>query len=232
MRFDPASWAEVHDRSEARHLAFRRGLALCLDRCGPRIRPGDLWADVGSGTGHLTRALAERGTRAIGLDLDPGMARYARRRWARPFATAEAGSLPLEDSSCSGIVAISLLGCLPETADLAGFLGEAARVLEPGGTLCLTAMNRHSRLLAIGKLWSWPARLRGARYTAYDPTLLADRVRRSGFLLEEQIFYGHFLAAGRLVLPQAGTILRREVSSSPGSREPWARYLLLLARRA
>jgi SAM-dependent methyltransferase len=232
MRFDPAEWALVHDRREPRHFAFRRGLELCLERCGPRVRPGGLWIDVGAGAGHLTHALAERGARTVGIDLDPAMARYARRRWSRPFAAAAAGILPLEDGACAGVVAISLLGCLPGATELARFLGEAARVLAPGGTLCLSAMNRHSRLLAASKLWRWPARLRSGRYTAYDPAALAGELRRSGFLLEEQIFYGHFLAAGGLVLPPLATALRMERASPPSSRDPWARQLLLLARRA
>jgi SAM-dependent methyltransferase len=197
------------------------------------VRPGSLWADVGSGTGHLAHALAERGARAVGLDLDPAMARYARRRWAHPFAVvAAARSLPLANGVCAGVVAISLLGCLPGATDLAGFLGEAARVLAPGGTLCLSATNRHSRLLATARLWSWPVRLRCGHYAAYDPAALAGELRRCGFLPEEQVFYGHFLAAGRLVLPRPATALRRERAVPPGSRDPWARQLLLLARRA
>ncbi len=232
MRLDPAQWALVHDRGEPRHFAFRRGLELCLERCGPRVRPGSLWADIGSGTGHLSRALAERGARVVGLDLDPAMALYAHRRWSRPFAAAAARSLPLADGACAGVVAISLLGCLPGPGDLAGFLAETARVLAPGGTLCLSAMNRRSLLLAIGKLWSWPARLRCGRYAAYDPAALAGELRRAGFLLEDQVFYGHFLAAGRLVLPRPETARGMERSAPPGAHNAWARQILLLARRA
>jgi ubiquinone/menaquinone biosynthesis C-methylase UbiE len=228
MRFDPASWAEVHDQRQRRHFAFRRGLELCLERCGPRVFPGALWIDVGAGTGHLAHALAGRGARIAGLDLDPAMALYARRRWSQPFTVSAARSLALRDGACAGVVAISLLGCLPGAADLAGFLGEAARVLAPGGTLCLSAMNRHSRLLAIGKLWGWPARLRSGRYVAYDPMALAGEARRAGFILEEQIFYGHFLAAGRFVLARP----EMEHATPPGSRDSWARQFLLVARRA
>jgi SAM-dependent methyltransferase len=231
MRLDPAEWALVHDRGEPRHFAFRRGRELCLERCGPRVRPGALWADVGSGTGHLARALAERGARVIGLDLDPAMALYAHRRWSQPFAAAAARTMPLEDGACAGIVAISLLGCLPGK-DFSGFLAETARVLAPGGTLCLSAMNCRSLLLAVGKLWSWPVRLRGGRYTAYDPAALAGELRRAGFLLEEQVFYGHFLAAGRFVLPRPETAREMERATAPGSHDPWARQFLLLARRA
>jgi ubiquinone/menaquinone biosynthesis C-methylase UbiE len=220
MRFDPAEWAAVHDRREARHFAFRRGVELCLERCGPHVRPGAVWADAGSGTGHLARALAARGARVTGFDLDPAMAHYAHRRWQQPFAVSAARALPLADGACSGIVAISLLGCLTGSADLAEFLAEAARVLAPGGTLCLSAMNRQSRL-----------RPRSGSYIAYDPADLAAGLRKSGFLPAAQIFYGHFLAAGRLVLPHPETFLRLERDAEPGSRDPWARQLLLLARR-
>jgi SAM-dependent methyltransferase len=230
MRFDPAEWALVHDRREPRHFAFRRGLELCLERCGPRVRPGALWADIGSGTGHLARALAERGARVVGLDLDPAMALYAHRRWSQPFAAAAARTMPLEKGACEGVAAISLLGCLPG-GDFSDFLAEAARVLVPGGTLCLSATNRHSRLLAVGKLWSWPVRLRGGRYAAYDPAALAGELRRAGFLLEEQVFYGHFLAAGRFVLPRPETARGMERATASGSHDPWARQILLLARR-
>jgi SAM-dependent methyltransferase len=221
MRFDPANWAAVHDRREARHFGFRRGLELCLERCGPRIRPGDLWADVGAGTGHLAKALMERGARVAGLDLDPAMTRYAHRRWSQPFAVSAARALPLADGACAGVVAISLLGCLTGSTDLADFLAEAARVLSPGGTLCLSAMNRQSRL-----------RLRSGGFTAYDPAALAPTLRTAGFIPETQIFYGHFLAAGRLVVPRPETAQRLERDATPGSRDPWARQILLLARRA
>jgi len=89
-------------------------------------------------------------------------------------------------------------------------------------------MNRRSRLLAVSKLWGWPARLRSGRYTAYDPAALATELQRAGFLPDEQIFYGHFLAGGRLVLSRP----EMEHAAPPGSRDPWARQFLLVARRA
>src|SRR4029077_16230742 len=114
---------------------------LCLERWGPRVRRGELVVSVGAAPGTLSCALAERGARVVGLDLDPAMAIYAHRRWSQPFAVSNAGSLALRDGACAGVVAISLLGCLPGPRELAGFLAEAARVLAPGGTLCLSAMN-------------------------------------------------------------------------------------------
>src|ERR1700681_1345528 len=81
-RLDPGEWALVHDRREARHLAFWRGVELAREVCAERVRPGDVWLDVGCGPGHLAAALARLGARVVGLDLDPRMARYGRRRGA------------------------------------------------------------------------------------------------------------------------------------------------------
>src|SRR5579863_1311609 len=114
MRFDPADWARVHDEERARDLVFRRGIEICLELCGDRIRPGALWADLGCGTGHLAGALAAFGARVLGIDHDPRMAAYARRRWQLPVAVGDAGALPLAGGACAGIVAVSLLGCLPD----------------------------------------------------------------------------------------------------------------------
>ena len=231
MRFDPEEWARVHDAREDRHLAFRRGLELCVEACAERIRPGELWADVGTGTGHLAGALAALGARVIGLDRDPRMTLYARRRWPRAvaFAVADASRLALADASCGGIVAISLLGCL---ASPAGFFAEAARALTPGGTLCVSAMNRHSLLLAASKALTWQRRRGSPRYTAYDPADLADALRRAGLVPEREILYAHFLAAGSRIVPGAAAARRRERTAPPGARDPWARQLLILARRA
>ncbi len=227
QRFDPDAWAEVHDRRERRHLAFWRGLELAAAASAERLRPGELWADVGCGTGHLGRALAALGARVVGIDRDLAMAAYARRRGPGGVAAGAASSLPLADGSCDGVVAISLLGCLPEPA---GFFAEAARVLAPGGTLCVTAMNRHSLLLAASKPWSWrPGR---RRYSAYDPEQLAAALRRHGLEPERQVLYGHFVSAGRLVLPGPAAARRLEETVPPGRRSAWARQLLLIARRA
>jgi SAM-dependent methyltransferase len=231
MRFDPEEWARVHDAREERHLAFRRGLELCVEVCAERIRPGELWADVGAGTGHLAGALAALGARVVALDRDPRMSRYAKARWPRAIAVAvaDASRLALADASCGGIVAISLLGCL---ASPAGFFAEAARVLSPGGTLCISAMNRHSLLLAASMALAWRRRPGSPRYVAYDPAALAAALRRAGLVPEREILYAHFAGAGSRIVPGAAAVRRRERTAPPGARDAWARQLLIVARRA
>jgi len=228
-RLDPAAWALVHDRREARDFAFWRGIELAREVCAERIRPGELWLEVGCGPGHLTAALARLGASVVGIDLDPRMARYARRRWRQPFAVADASLLPVADHCCAGIVAVSLLGCLPLPAD---FFAAAARALTPGGTLCFTAMNRHSLLLAAAKAAAWRGRRGTPRYTAHDPAALTTALRHAGFIPERQLFYGHFLAAGRVTVPNPPAARRRERAAPPGHRGAWARQILLVARRA
>jgi SAM-dependent methyltransferase len=221
-RLDPAEWALVHDRREARHFAFWRGVELAREVCAERVRPGALWVEVGCGPGHLAASLARLGARVVGLDLDLSVARYARRRWRQPFAVADASSPPVADRSCAGIVAVSLLGCLPLPAAL---FAAAQRALAPGGTLCFTAMNRHSLLLAAGKALAWRGRT-SPRYAAHDPAALATALRRAGLTPERQLFYGHFL--GQVPGPAAAQRLER--TTSPGRRSPWARQILLVAR--
>lgn len=237
MRLEPADWALVHDRREPRHFAFWRGMDLCAGVCAERAIRGQLWADVGAGTGHLAATLAALGARVVGLDLDPRMALYARRRWSRPVAAAvaaTASALPLAGGSCAGMVAVSLLGYLPEPA---GLFAEAARVLAPGGTLCFTAMNRRSLLLAAAGAWTRGRGLLSGRlavrdrYTAHDPAALVAALRQAGFTPERQIFYGHFLGGSRRILPSPAGARRLESIAAPGSRSPWARQILLVARR-
>ena len=221
-RLDPAAWAQVHDRREARHFAFWRAVELAREVCAERVKPADLWLDVGCGPGHLAASLACLGARVVGLDLDLQMARYAQRRWRQPFAVADAAVLPVADRSCAGIVAVSLLGCLPLPA---GFFAAAERALSPGGTLCFSAMNRHSLLLSAGKALAWrPSR---ARYAAHDPMALTAALSRAGLEPERQILYGHFL--GNLPGPAASK--RLEGEQPPGRRSPWARQILLVARK-
>ena len=227
-RLDPAQWALVHDQREARHFAFWRGVELATEVCAERVRPGELWLDVGCGPGHLGAALAGLGAYAVGLDLDPRMARYGRRRWRQPFAVAAAFLLPFADRSCAGIVAVSLLGCLPLPA---AFFVAAERVLAPGGTLCFSAMNRHSLLLAAGGAVARLGRRGPPRYTSHDPAALAAALGRAGFTPERQIFYGHFLATSRGTVPGPDAARRLERTAPPGRRGAWARQILLVARR-
>jgi SAM-dependent methyltransferase len=229
MRPDPAAWSLVHDRREARDFVFWRGLELCAQVCAESLQPGALWADVGSGTGHLSSTLTALGARVVALDIDLRMAHYARRRWSTSSAVADALSLPLDQSSCSGVVAISLLGCLPMSG---AFFAEVSRVLAPGGTFCFSAMNRQSLLLALSKAWGWSGGATTERYIAYTPRSLAAGLRYANLTPVRQILYGHYVSGRGHAVPSPAVARRYERAVPPGAPSVWARQVLIVARRS
>lgn len=122
---------------------FRR-LILTPERLVGRLglRPGQQVLEAGCGPGYFSPALA----RAVGaggltlLDAQPGMLDLARARLRRSGVSrvaavaGRAERLPFPETAFDCVVMVTVLGEVPEPA-----LGvrEAARVLKPGGRLCL-----------------------------------------------------------------------------------------------
>ena len=106
--------------------------------------PADLmaqtWLDLGCGTGHFSRALASAfaGSQGVALDIAEGMLRHARPLGgARHFVAGDAERLPLADQRCELIFSsLAVQWC----ADFAAVLGEARRVLRPGGILAFASL--------------------------------------------------------------------------------------------
>jgi SAM-dependent methyltransferase len=96
-------------------------------------------ADIGAGTGKLTRPLLERGIRVIAVEPVAGMRATLER--AAPGADVRAGqaeALPLEDGSVDAIVAGQAFHWFAN----ATALGEFVRVLRPEGRLGLVWNRR------------------------------------------------------------------------------------------
>jgi ubiquinone/menaquinone biosynthesis C-methylase UbiE len=114
-----------------------------------RLEPGDTVVDVGCGPGTAVRWAAKLGASVVGVDPAPVMLRVAR-MLTRPsdrvrFARGTAEALPLPDASASVVWSIA---SVHHWADLDAGLGEARRVLRPGGRL--VAIERHTRSGARG----------------------------------------------------------------------------------
>lgn len=222
---DPEEWARVHDERARGHFVFRRARDLAVQWITDVAHESDAWLDAGCGTGHLTAALSSEDLRVIGVDRSAAMIRYAAGRWARSgarFADGDADSLPFRSGIFDGVVAISLIGCIAEAQN---FFSECARVLKPGGVLCLSATNRHSvplALIGVGRRLRAPS---GGlqRYATYDPGAIVDALQRAGFEIQRQRFYGRF------GLPATWT-QRFERDVEPGARSIFASNLLMLAR--
>jgi ubiquinone/menaquinone biosynthesis C-methylase UbiE len=95
--------------------------------------------DAGCGSGRAVAELAERGARAVGVDLDPEMIAVARERWpAGEFHVGDARELPLETGSVAGYRADKVLHVLDDPARA---VAEARRVLAPGGRAVLVGQD-------------------------------------------------------------------------------------------
>lgn len=98
------------------------------------------WLDMGCGTGYFSRALGRRFDQGEGvaLDIARGMLEHARPLGgARHFVAGDAERLPLRAASCDLVFSsLAVQWC----ADFVAVLGEARRVLRPGGVMAFASL--------------------------------------------------------------------------------------------
>jgi SAM-dependent methyltransferase len=105
-------------------------------------------ADIACGPGFIAAAAAERGARVVGLDFSAAMIAAARSRLAAiTFQQGDAEALPWDAASFDAVVMnFGLLHLArPDTA-----IGEAFRVLRPGGRYAFTIWAGPDRAVGFG----------------------------------------------------------------------------------
>jgi SAM-dependent methyltransferase len=107
-----------------------------LDLALADVPPPARALDLGTGTGVVAKALAERYPEAevLGIDLSPGMIEEARRQLPAELAGRvrfEVGDASALSAPAGGFELVVLSNMIP-------FYGELARVTTPGGTLVLS----------------------------------------------------------------------------------------------
>jgi SAM-dependent methyltransferase len=98
--------------------------------------PGRATLDLGCGEGRVGAELARRGHHVVGVDSSPRMVELAGE--LHEAVVADAASLPFEDGSFDLVVAYM---SLMNMDDIPAAVAEAARVLEPGGRLCISVLH-------------------------------------------------------------------------------------------
>ncbi|RZI90627.1 MAG: malonyl-[acyl-carrier protein] O-methyltransferase BioC [Pseudomonas sp.] len=146
--------------------ALQRAVGVALFEQLPADLTPSRWLDLGSGTGHFSRVLAERFAGAVGVavDIAEGMLGHARQQGGAQFhVVGDAERLPLQDASVDLIFSsLAVQWC----SQFASVLSEAQRVLRPGGVLAFSS-------LCVGTL----EELR-ASWQAVDGMVHVNRFRR------------------------------------------------------
>jgi ubiquinone/menaquinone biosynthesis C-methylase UbiE len=126
--------------------------------------------EVGCGTGHFTRWLAQQGLRAAGLDISEVMLAEARRRDGIKNVHGDARALPYADQTWDLVAVIATLEFVPDPERA---IAEAVRVARQG--LLLGVLNRWS-LLTLGYGRSGKSLWKSARF--FTPGELKRLLRR------------------------------------------------------
>jgi ubiquinone/menaquinone biosynthesis C-methylase UbiE len=192
----------LYDKIGATYDATRRAEPEILDVLAGLLdlQQGSDVLDIGCGTGNYTTALGERGYRMLGLDRSGLMLRTARAKaTVLPLVGADAANLPFPNRTFDG--AICTLA-IHHFDDLEASFAEAARVLDRGRLVILTALPEQ-----IKRYWLsayFPMMMARSAEQMPDWSTIEISLRRAGFRTWTQKLYwmplqpiDHFLYSGK-----------------------------------
>jgi SAM-dependent methyltransferase len=196
--------------------------------------PGRQTLDLGCGEGRLARDLKQLGHRIIGVDGSPTLVAAARSSDpSMDVRLADAAALPLDDACVDLVVAFMSLHDFDE---MPAAVAEAARVLEPGGRLCLAIVHPINSAGTFEQMAAdAPFVIKGDYLDAFQ---YADTVERNGltmtFKSQHRPLESYFMAlerAGLLVEAlREPKLPEHAIIAGPGRR--WRRIPCFLHVRA
>ena len=213
--YAPVAWA--YDALIGPFLApARRMVRRALARLAPR---GGRVLDLGCGTGVLASALATDGWRVACLDASASMLGRACRAKPVPLVRGDATAMPLAANAFDACTAIMVMHEMdPDTRRAA--LGEALRVLVPGGLLLavdylVPARSGHAAVLFGARLAERAAGRRHYRmFRQFTGTGGLEALLRDAGL-EPEPMGRCLLGAAGLMVAKAGRVMDVACATSP-----------------
>ena len=157
------------------HWWYRSTRALLQQLLASSLETGSRFLDVGCGTGATGGWLGDRGD-LVAVDFErQALTLFGERHNSVGLVAADAGRLPLVTDAFDAVVCVTVL-CHRSIVDPAAVVRELARVVRPGGALCLwepgvKRLDRaHDRVTHTGR-----------RFSRRE---LADHVTAAGLTLE------------------------------------------------
>lgn len=182
-----------HDRFDPALLDRRPALRRALSRLFDMVLPpsAGVLLDVGCGTAYYWPLLVERCRHLIGVELSPAMATTGRRHHMSSAATprgellcSDAARIPLASGSVDVMLCIDTLHHL---VGVDAFLGEAQRLLRPGGVLVAVEPNVWNPVVFLAHLL--PPEERGALWPNHPVAVQRALARVFGVLEVRPVTY-------------------------------------------
>ncbi|MBI5037610.1 MAG: class I SAM-dependent methyltransferase [Candidatus Kerfeldbacteria bacterium] len=108
----------------------------------PYVKTGNRVLDIGCGNGRLATFLEKKEIHYTGVDNSMALIDIAKQAHpAATFLVSEATELPFPDQQFDVVCCVATLHHIPSRELRRAAIQEAARVLKPGGYLCLTEWN-------------------------------------------------------------------------------------------
>jgi SAM-dependent methyltransferase len=141
------------------HWWYRSTRALLQQLLEPSVASAARLLDVGCGTGATGGWLGDRGD-LVAVDFErEALTLFGERHNSVGLVAADAGQLPLASDAFDAVVCVTVL-CHRSIVEPAAVVGELARVVRPGGVLCLwepgvKRLHRaHDRVTHTGRRFS------------------------------------------------------------------------------
>lgn len=108
------------------------------------IKPGQVAADIGSGTGFITEGLIRRGVEVIAVDQSKEMIELMKKKFGThtnvTYVTGESAAIPIANDSVDAVFANMYLHHVESPRDA---IKEMTRILKSGGVIVITDLDKH-----------------------------------------------------------------------------------------